>query len=269
MQQEDILRYSRQIILDEIGLDGQEKLGRAKVLVIGCGGLGSPALYYLTAAGIGMLGIVDFDTVGISNLQRQIVHSTQDIGHNKVDSARETLHALNPNVQIQTYPFRIHEDNIRAIINEYDIIIDAVDNLSTRYLINDCCFFLKKPLIEAGILGFNGILMTIIPGKSPCFRCLYPNVKKEGVIPSCATQGVIGMTAGVLGSLQALEALKWILGIGETASGRIVVFNGLTLEFDTPQLERKSDCPLCGDYPVITDLIQQDFICKLPLINEL
>jgi len=246
----DLLRYSRQILLKDVGYKGQEKLLNSKVLVTGAGGLGSPAMYYLAAAGVGTLGIVDFDTVNMSNLHRQILHFTDDLGKNKVDSAEEKLKKLNPGISIIKYQIKLNADNIEDIVRQYDVVIDAVDNFSTRYLISDCCYLVNKPLIEGAVLGFEGILMTIIPNKSPCYRCLYPVPPEAGNVPTCNDVGIIGMVAGTIGSLQALEAVKVILGIGNTLSGRILTFDGLNLDFRTIDWKRKSNCPLCGENPV-------------------
>lgn len=259
---ENILRYSRQIILNEIGLEGQEKLLKSRVLVIGAGGLGSPVLFYLAAAGIGTLGIADFDTVGISNLQRQVLHFTGDIGRKKVDSAEEKLKRLNPGVNIMKFPVRLGIDNIEDVISQFDLIVDAVDNFPARFLISDCCFFLKKPLVEAAAVGFEGILMTIVPDVTPCYRCLYPMPPADGVIPTCSDTGILGMVTGTIGSLQSLEVVKLLLGIGETMSGRILTFDGLNLKFREIEWKKRNNCPLCGEKPQITELVQYDIKCK-------
>lgn len=267
LDKNDILRYSRQIILKEIGYEGQEKLLNSKVLVVGTGGLGSPALYYLAASGVGTLGIADFDLVGISNLQRQSLHFTEDLGRKKVDSAGEKLKKVNPGVKIIKYPYRIDADNIEEIVQQYDVVVDAVDNFPARYLISDCCYFKRKPLIEGAVLGFEGILMTIIPGKSPCYRCLYPMPPKDGVIPTCSDSGILGAVAGVIGSLQALETIKVLLGIGQTLSGRILTFDGLSLNFREIDWKRRPTCPLCGENPVIKELVQYDIKCRLKAVD--
>ncbi len=265
--QTQVQRYSRQIILPGIGYEGQQKLAAAKVLVIGAGGLGSPALYYLAAAGIGTLGIADFDVVGISNLQRQILHFTDDVGRKKVDSAAAKLQKLNSAVNLIKHPDRITIANIEEIVSQYDLVIDAVDNFPARYLISDCCYFMNKPLIEGAVLGFEGILMTIIPGKSSCYRCLYPTPPPDGTIPTCSDSGILGMITGVIGSLQALEAAKVILGIGQTLSGRLLTFNGLDLNFREIDWKRKKSCPLCGENPQINELVSYELQCKLKVIE--
>jgi len=257
-----ILRYSRQIILNEIGLEGQEKLLKSRVLVIGAGGLGSPVLLYLAAAGIGTLGIADFDTVGISNLQRQVLHFTDDIGRKKVDSAEEKLKKLNPDVNIIKFPIRLGIDNIEDVISKFDVVVDAVDNFPARFLISDCCYFMKKPLIEAAAVGFEGILMTIVPGETPCYRCLYPMPPVDGVIPTCSDTGILGMVTGTMGSLQALEIVKLLLEIGKTMSGRLLTFDALDLKFRQIEWKKRSNCPLCGEKPQITELVQYDIKCS-------
>ncbi|QSZ26865.1 HesA/MoeB/ThiF family protein [Aceticella autotrophica] len=251
---EQILRYSRQIILKDIGLEGQKKLLMSKVLVIGAGGLGSPAIYYLAACGIGTIGIVDFDVVGISNLNRQIIHSTDDLGKYKADSAEEKVKKLNPDVNILKYKTRIMPDNIEDIIKDYDVIIDASDNFPTRYLVNDACFFLDKPLIEAGAIEFEGIVMTIIPGKGPCYRCLYHEEPKNDAVAEPSDSGILGMVAGVIGSIQALEAVKIILNIGRNLSGRVLTFDALNLKFRDINWHKRDTCPLCGKNPTIKNL---------------
>ncbi|MDK2800473.1 MAG: molybdopterin-synthase adenylyltransferase [Clostridiales bacterium] len=256
------LRYSRQIILKEVGYKGQEKLLNSKVLVIGAGGLGSPVLYYLAAAGVGTLGIVDFDVVGISNLQRQILHFSDDLGRKKVDSAEEKIKKLNPDVKVIKYPFRMNMDNIEELIQDYDVVVDAVDNFTARYLISDCCYFMKKPLIEGAVLGFDGILMTIIPDRSPCYRCLYPMPPQDGVVPTCNDTGILGMITGTIGSLQALETVKVLLGIGETLSGRILTFDGLNLSVREVPWKKRQACPLCGENPTIKELVEYEIKCK-------
>ncbi|WHH57653.1 HesA/MoeB/ThiF family protein [Petroclostridium sp. X23] len=260
------LRYSRQIILKEVGLEGQLKLLKSKVLVIGCGGLGSPILSYLAAAGVGTIGIVDFDTVTISNLQRQILHFTDDIGKKKVDSAEEKLLRLNPDIKVVKHVCRATIDNIEEIIENYDVVIDAVDNFTARYIISDCCYFMKKPLIEGAVLGFDGILMTIIPDQSPCYRCLYPMPPQDGVVATCNDTGILGMVTGVIGSMQALEAVKVVLGIGETLSGRILTFEGLDMDIREIPWERRHDCPLCGQNPTVTELVEYEIKCKSKLV---
>lgn len=262
MDKDQILRYSRQIILEPFGLEGQKRLLSSKVLVIGAGGLGSPVLLYLAAAGVGTLGIADFDTVGLSNLNRQILHFTEDIGQKKAASAAVKLTKLNPDIRVITHTGRITIDNIESIIQAYDLVIDATDNFPARYLVSDACYFAKKPVIEGAVLGFEGILMTIIPGTSPCYRCLYPVPPQDGVVPTCNDAGILGAIAGTIGSLQALEAVKVLLGIGETLSGRILIFDGLGLNFRQVPWAKRKNCPLCGETPSIHELRAYTIQCQ-------
>ncbi len=235
-------RYLRQTVLDEIGLKGQAKLKDARVLVIGMGGLGSPVLYYLTAAGIGTIGIIDFDRVSESNLNRQILHFTSDMGRPKIESGSEKLMSLNPEVKIIKYNLQVKVDNIAELIKPYDIIVDATDNFASRFLISDCCFFMKKLLVEGAVREFDGILLTIIPEVTRCYRCLYPTEPE----PVPAIPGIIGATAGVIGSLQALEVIKLITNAGPIID-KILTFDGLTGSFREVNWSRKKECPLCGE----------------------
>jgi adenylyltransferase/sulfurtransferase len=216
---------------------------------VGAGGLGSPVLYYLAAAGVGRLGIADADTVAIANLHRQILYATPDVGKAKVDVAAERLAALNPDVALVRHPVRVDEGNIEELVRAYDVVVDAPDNFATRYLVNDACWRARTPLVEAAVLGFSGTIMTIVPPKSPCYRCLYPIPPKEGTFPTPADVGLMGMLPGVIGTLQALEAVKVLLGIGATLSGRVLFFDGLDARFDEMNLERNPRCPLCGPQP--------------------
>ncbi len=257
------LRYSRQIILDGFGAEGQEKLKKAKILVAGSGGLGSPALLYLAAAGVGNIGVVDFDTVTISNLNRQVLHFTSDIGRRKTDSAEEKLYKLNPEVKVIKHNTRIDIDNVEGIISGYDVVIDATDNFTARYLISDCCYFMKKPLVEGAAVGLDGILMTIIPDKTPCYRCLYPYPPEDGVLPTCSDVGILGAVTGVVGSMQALEAIKLVTEIGENIVGRILTFDAMASSFREVKWARRDSCPLCGKEPKITELVQYEVKCRL------
>lgn len=263
LSKEQTLRYSRQLILNEIGLEGQQKLLKSRVLVAGAGGLGSPVLFYLAAAGVGTIGIADFDIVGISNLNRQTLHFTEDIGKKKVDSATDKLKKLNPEVNIIEHPVRLNINNIEDIVQKYDVVVDGLDNFPARYLLSDCCYFMKKPVIEGAVVGFEGILMTVLPDKSPCYRCLYPQPPKDGVIPTCSDTGILGAVAGTMGSLQALETVKVLLGIGQTLSGRILTFDGLGLNFREIEWSKKPSCPLCGERPEIKTLEEYELKCKL------
>lgn len=256
LKEEEIRRYGRQLILKEIGENGQKRLRDARALVVGLGGLGSPASYYLAAAGVGTLGIVDSDVVEISNLQRQLLHRTHDIGRPKTESATEKLRALNPGVTIEKHHVRLSTDNVVQLIRDYDVILDGVDNFAARYLLNDACFFGGKPLVEAGVLQFLGQIMTIVPGKGPCYRCVFPEPPPPGSIPGCREAGILGVVPGVAGVLQATEAIKLIIGIGKSLVGRIIIYEALTGSFREVSLRRNPKCPLCGENPSITGLIE-------------
>lgn len=256
---EQLERYSRHIILKEIGVKGQKKLANAKVLIIGAGGLGAPAAMYLAAAGVGQIGIADADTVDLSNLQRQIIHTTEDIGRPKVDSAAETMRSINPDVEVKTYNELITSKNILRVIGDYDFILDGTDNFTAKFLINDACVMADKPFTHAGILRFNGQLMTVIPHQSPCYRCIFKTPPPKGAIPSCKEAGVVGAVAGVVGSLQALEAVKYITGAGELLTGKLLTFDALSMEFHTIKLiDRGKGCAVCSDDPQITELIDYE-----------
>ena len=260
--QGEILRYSRQLILDGFGTEAQERLKSARVLVAGAGGLGSPVLLYLAAAGVGTLGIADFDTVTLSNLNRQIIHHTEDIGRKKVDSAEEKIRRLNPRICVEKHYGRLGLDTVEEMVGSYDMVVDAADNFPARYLISDCCFFLGKPLVEGAASGFEGILFTIVPGRTPCYRCLYPAPPEDGVMPSCSDTGILGAVTGIIGSLQAMEVIKVLTGTGETFSGRLLTVDALTGSFREIRWPRDENCPLCGKNPVIRELIQYEVHCK-------
>ena len=260
---EQIHRYSRQMILPGIGGKGQRKLMEAKVLIMGAGGLGSPAAIYLAAAGVGTIGLADFDRVELHNLQRQILHKTGDLGRLKVESGRETLESLNPEVKVQTYSDRIVSANIREIIRGYDLVLDGSDNFPTRFLVNDACYFERKTLISGAILRFDGQLSTFKPhAGGPCYRCLLPEPPPPGMVPSCQEAGVLGAVAGIIGILQANEALKEILGLGESMAGRFLIFNALNLSFHEVKIAKNSNCPLCGENPRIKGLIEYPQVCQ-------
>ena len=251
-------RYSRHITLKEIGVRGQKKLLAAKVLIIGTGGLGAPAAMYLAAAGVGTIGIADCDRVELSNLQRQIIHTTDDVGKSKVQSAAETIKALNPDVEVITYHEYVNSKNIAEMVAGYDFIIDGTDNFPTKFLINDACVLGRKPFCHAGILRFEGQLMTYVPGKGPCYRCIFGAPPPEGAVQSCREAGVIGAMAGIIGSMQALEAVKYITCQGELLTGSMLIFDGLKMEWRKVRLpERVPDCPVCGDNPSITKLFDE------------
>jgi molybdopterin/thiamine biosynthesis adenylyltransferase len=250
-----IERYSRHIILPEVGGKGQKKLATAKVLIVGAGGLGSPAALYLAAAGVGTLGLVDGDVVDLSNLQRQILHTTANIGKPKVESGQAMLAALNPEVTVKTYPLNLGVENILGIITEYDLVLDGSDNFTTRYLVNDACFFAGKPLISGSIFRFEGQLTTLRPRDGfPCYRCLYAEPPPAGLVPNCQEAGVLGVLAGTIGTLQAAEAIKEIIGIGESLAGSMLIYDALEMSFHKTRIPKDPACPLCGPTPRITDL---------------
>jgi molybdopterin/thiamine biosynthesis adenylyltransferase len=256
---EQLERYSRHIILKEVGVKGQKRLLGGKVLIIGAGGLGAPAALYLAAAGVGTIGIADADVVDLSNLQRQVIHTTADIGKVKVESAKETMLAINPDITVNTYHEFIAADNIRDIIRDYDFILDGTDNFPAKFLINDACVMEKKPFCHAGIIRFKGQLMTYVPGQGPCYRCVFKNPPPKDAVPTCKQAGVIGAMAGVIGCLQALEAVKFLTGAGELLTGKLLTYDALHNNFHTIKLpERVHDCPVCGDHPTITELIDYE-----------
>ena len=248
-------RYSRHLILKEIGVRGQKKLLAARVLVIGAGGLGSPAAMYLAAAGVGTIGIIDDDVVDLSNLQRQIIHGTGNVGMPKVESAAETVTSINPDVTVKPYHIRVSAGNIAELIAGYDVIVDAADNFSTKFLINDACVLAGKPYIYGGALRFEGQLMTYVPGRGPCYRCIFRDMPAAGEVPSCKEAGVLGAVVGVIGSMQAVEAVKLILGVGKPLTARLMTFDALAMTCRAvPLPEREPDCPVCGEHPIITTL---------------
>lgn len=261
--EEQIERYSRQIILPEVGGVGQRKLLQARVLLIGCGGLGSPCAFYLAGAGIGKLGLVDSDAVELSNLQRQILHFTHNTGQSKVDSAKEKLRDLNPDVEIVPYSLRLTSENIMDVIEEYDFVVDGSDNFPTRYLVNDACVLGDKPFSHAGILRFDGQAITVVPRQGPCYRCLFPEPPPPGMVPSCQEAGILGAVAGVLGVIQAAEVLKFVLGKGELLVGKLLIFNALEMSFRTLTVPRNTACPVCGDRPTVTELMDYEEFCSL------
>ncbi|HEX5023069.1 MAG TPA: molybdopterin-synthase adenylyltransferase MoeB [Candidatus Binatia bacterium] len=260
---EQLIRYSRHFLLPEVGEDGQAKLLQAKVLMIGAGGLGSPSAYYLAAAGVGTIGIIDNDVVDISNLQRQILHANDRVGMPKVESAKKTLEALNPDVKVVPYQAKLTSENALEIIRDYDMVVDGCDNFPTRYLVNDACVLTGKPNVHGSIFQFEGQATVFYPGKGPCYRCLYPEPPPAEMAPSCAEAGVLGVLPGLIGVIEALEAVKMILGKGETLVGRLLHFNTLTMEINTLKLRRDPNCPMCGDHPTIDKLIDYEEFCSL------
>ncbi len=265
---EQILRYSRHLIMPEVGLTGQEKLVNANVLLIGAGGLGSPLAMYLSAAGIGHLGLVDFDKVDHTNLHRQVIHGTENVGMLKVESAKQRIASINPNVKVDTYPTALTSENIMDIIKDYDVVIDGTDNFPTRYLVNDACVFTKKPNIYGSIFRFEGQATVFHPGQGPCYRCLYPEPPPPGEVPSCAEGGVLGILPGIVGLIQATECIKLIIGQGKSLVGRLLIFNALEMSFREVRLRRQKNCPVCGDNPTVTKLINYQEFCGLGLGQE-
>ena len=256
MTDEQIERYSRHIILKEVGVKGQKKLLNAKVLIIGAGGLGSPAALYLAAAGVGTIGIADADVVDLSNLQRQVIHTTANIGKAKVESAKEAMEAINPDVKVNVYQTFVDSTNIRELIREYDFILDGTDNFPAKFLVNDACVMEKKPFSHAGIIRFKGQLMTYVPGQGPCYRCVFKNPPPADAVPTCKQAGVVGAMGGVIGSLQAMEAIKYITGVGELLTGYLLTYDAIKQEFHKVKLPSNThSCAVCGDNPTITELV--------------
>jgi len=255
--EDQLQRYSRHIILPEVGGKGQKKLLEARVAIIGAGGLGCPVGYYLAAAGVGTIGLIDNDTVEMSNLQRQIAHSTKTLGLLKIDSAKATFEALNPDVTVVGIKERVNKDNILGLLKDYDVVVDGSDNFPTRYLVNDACVLLRKPLVSGAILRFEGQVTTIIPGEGHCYRCLFEEMPPAGLVPSCQEAGVIGAIPGVVGSLQAIEVIKLILGKGEALKNTLLIYDALRTTFRRVKVPKNADCPICGDHPTIKEL--QDY----------
>jgi len=260
---EQYIRYSRHLILPEIGEEGQKKLLAAKVLIIGAGGLGSPLGLYLAAAGVGTIGLVDFDVVDLSNLQRQILHTNDEIGKSKLNSAEKRIKAMNPDTHVIKHEARISSENALGLIRDYDVVIDGTDNFPTRYLVNDACVLLNKPNIYGSIFRFEGQATVFKPKTGPCYRCLYPEPPPPGMVPSCAEGGVLGILPGVIGVIQATEAVKLIVGKGEPLIGRLLLYNALDMTFRTVKLRRDKNCPVCGDRPTVTKLIDYEAFCGL------
>ena len=257
---EQVNRYSRHLIMPQIGSQGQRRLMNAKVLMLGAGGLGSPSAVYLSLAGVGTIGLVDFDVVDLSNLQRQILHQNDDVGRPKVISAKETINRFNPDVNVQIHETMLSAENAMEIISQYDVVVNGADNFPSRYLVNDACYLLGKPLVDGSILLFDGQATVYLPGKG-CYRCLFPSPPPPGEVPSCAEAGVLGALTGLVGSIQAIEAAKLLLGIGESLSSRLLLIDALTMEFRTVKIRRNPNCPLCGDSPTISELIDYEAFC--------
>jgi sulfur-carrier protein adenylyltransferase/sulfurtransferase len=264
LSNDEIRRYSRHLILPEVGLSGQKKICSTSVLCIGAGGLGSPIAMYLAAAGVRKLGLVDFDTVDFSNLQRQIIHGTADVGRPKTESARETIQRINPNVEVVVHETRLTSENALDIVRAYDIVVDGTDNFPTRYLTNDACVLLKKVNVYGSIFRFEGQASVFAPSLGgPCYRCLYPEPPPPGMVPSCAEGGVLGVLPGIIGTIQATEILKLALGKGSSLVGRLLLFNALDMKFRELKLRRDPECPLCGEHPTITRLIDYEQFCGI------
>jgi molybdopterin/thiamine biosynthesis adenylyltransferase/rhodanese-related sulfurtransferase len=265
LSNDEIRRYSRHLILPEVGLAGQKKIKATSVLCIGAGGLGSPIAMYLAAAGVGRLGLVDFDTVDFSNLQRQIIHGTEDVGRPKGESAQASIRSINPNVEVTLHAVRLSSENAMDIIRQYDIVVDGTDNFPTRYLTNDACVLLKKPNVYGSIFRFEGQASVFAPHLGgPCYRCLYPEPPPPGMVPSCAEGGVLGVLPGIIGCIQATEILKLALGRGTSLVNRLLLFNALDMKFREVKLRRDPKCPLCGDQPTIKELIDYEQFCGIP-----
>ena len=263
LSNEEVARYSRHLIMPEVGMDGQLKLKAASVLCIGAGGLGSPVAMYLAAAGVGRLGIVDFDVVDHSNLHRQVIHGTPDVGRPKLDSARDRLNAINPEVKIETHNVALSSENALELLAGYDIIVDGTDNFPTRYLVNDACVILGKPNVYGSIFRFEGQASVFATKNGPCYRCLYPEPPPPGLVPSCAEGGVLGILPGVIGTIQATEAVKLIIGVGEPLVNRFMIYDALRMRFRELKLRRDPECPVCGDNPTVTELIDYEQFCGI------
>ena len=259
---QQVNRYSRHIIMPQVGSKGQRSLIDAKVLIVGAGGLGSPVAVYLTLAGVGTVGIVDFDTVDLSNLQRQILHQQSDVGRPKVESARETLENYNSDVNVVVHEAPLTSENAMEIISRYDVIVNGADNFPARYLVNDAAYLCGKPLVDGSILLFDGQASVFIPGQG-CYRCLFPAPPPPGAVPSCAEAGVLGALPGMVGSIQAVETIKLIIGAGEPLAGRLLIIDALSMDFRSVKLRRNKECPLCGDNPTIDELIDYVAFCGL------
>ncbi|MCA3748171.1 MAG: molybdopterin-synthase adenylyltransferase MoeB [Rubrobacter sp.] len=264
LSNEEIARYSRHLIMPEVALEGQKKLKAARVLTIGAGGLGSPLAMYLAAAGVGTIGIVDFDVVDESNLQRQIIHGTSDIGRPKLESARETIEDINPNVKVETFGEALSSENALDIFRDFDIIVDGTDNFPTRYLVNDACVLLGKPNVYGSIFRFEGQASVFYAKEGPCYRCLYPEPPPPGLVPSCAEGGVLGILPGAIGVIQATETVKLILGIGEPLIGRLLLYDALSMRFREMKLRKDPSCPICGENRTIHELIDYQEFCGIP-----
>lgn len=265
---EEVARYSRHLILPEVGMEGQLKLKAARVLCIGAGGLGSPVALYLAAAGVGTIGVVDFDKVDYSNLQRQIIHGTPDVGRSKLESAKERLNALNPEVEVVTHEMAVSSQNALELFADYDLVVDGTDNFPTRYLVNDACVLSGKPNIYGSIYRFEGQASVFATADGPCYRCMFPEPPPPGLVPSCAEGGVLGILPGVVGTIQATEAVKVILGAGEPLIGRFLLFDALKMRFRELKVRKNPECPICGDHPTVTELIDYEQFCGITPVGQ-
>jgi adenylyltransferase/sulfurtransferase len=263
LSNEEILRYSRHLILPEVGMEGQQRLKAARVLCIGAGGLGSPVLLYLAAAGVGTLGLVDFDVVDFTNLQRQVIHTTADVGRKKLDSAAETIAAINPNVRLERFETRLTSANALDILKGFDLVVDGTDNFPTRYLVNDACVLSGIPNVYASVFRFEGQASIFATREGPCYRCIYPEPPAPGLVPSCAEGGVLGILPGLLGVIQATEAIKWILGVGESLVGRLLLVDSLGMRYREMRLRKNPKCPVCGLHPTVTSLMDYNQFCGI------
>lgn len=264
LRTDQFLRYRRHLILPEVGVEGQRKLLHSRVLLVGVGGLGCPLAQYLAAAGVGTLGLVDFDRVDLSNLQRQVLYTTADVGRPKVEVAAERIRAMNPDVRVETHALRLDSSNARKVLEPYDVIVDGTDNFPTRYLTNDACVLLGRPNVHGSIFRFEGQTTVFDASRGPCYRCLFPEPPPPGAVPSCAEGGVLGVLPGIIATLQAIETIKLLLGVGEPLIGRLLQFNALDLRFTEFRLARDPACPVCGENPTVTELIDYDGFCGLP-----
>jgi adenylyltransferase/sulfurtransferase len=264
LSNDEIKRYSRHLIMPEVGMEGQRRLKAGRVLLVGTGGLGSPLGMYLAAAGVGRIGLVDYDTVSESNLQRQIIHGTKDIGRPKLESARERMLDINPHIEIDTYEVPLTSDNALDILEPYDVIVDGTDNFPTRYLVNDACVLLGKPNVYGSIFRFEGQATVFAASEGPCYRCLFPEPPPPGLVPSCAEGGVLGVLPGTIGAIQATETVKLLLGIGEPLVGRLLLYDALGMSFDFVKLRKNPACPVCGENPTVTELIDYEQFCGVP-----
>jgi molybdopterin/thiamine biosynthesis adenylyltransferase/rhodanese-related sulfurtransferase len=261
LTQSEKIQYSRHLMLPEVGLEGQRRLKASRLLIIGAGGLGSPAAMYLAAAGVGTIGIVDFDNIDLSNLQRQILHSSDDIGSSKCQSAKHRMAQINPNIDIVVHEEKVSADSIEKLVGQYDVVIDGTDNFATRYLINDACVLLNKPNVYGAIYRFEGQASVFVPKAGPCYRCLFPDPPPPDAVPNCAEGGVLGVLAGIIGVIQATEAIKLVLNLGTSLVGRLLIYDALEMRFDKVNIKRNANCHLCGDNPTITSVVETNFAC--------